>query len=116
MPEHKMITIDGVRYRSEDAHRAPRTRKQRVPSTAPVRETAQVEVEGVAYDPGAHNVDEVLAYLESADAEETERVLAAEAEGKARKTILDTRESAASVGDGGDKEGGGDGDSSGAAG
>lgn len=41
-----------------------------------------------AFDPGEHNAPEVLAYLESADEAERERVLAAEAAGKARKGIV----------------------------
>lgn len=40
-----------------------------------------------AFDPGEHGVPEVLAYLAEADAEERERVLAAEAAGKKRATI-----------------------------
>lgn len=42
-----------------------------------------------AYDPSEHSVDEVVAYLETADENEKERVLAAEAEGKARKGVLE---------------------------
>lgn len=49
---------------------------------------AQVEA-GVVFDPSAHSVDEVSAYLADADDAERERVLAAEAEGKARKTLLE---------------------------
>lgn len=42
-----------------------------------------------AYDPSEHNVDQVTEYLEGADDAERERVIAAEKDGKARKTILD---------------------------
>ncbi|GAA4911289.1 hypothetical protein [Streptomonospora salina] len=114
MPEHKMVTIGGVRYRSEDAHKAPRTRRERVPSTEPVRETRQVEVEGAPFDPTAHNVDEVLAYLKDAEPEEAERVYEAEAAGKSRTTVLNTRETG--TGSGSEEGDGDDGDSSGAAG
>jgi trigger factor len=41
-----------------------------------------------AYDPSAHTVDEVVAYLETASPEESEQVRAAEQAGKARKGIL----------------------------
>ncbi|MBL1100141.1 hypothetical protein [Streptomyces coffeae] len=41
-----------------------------------------------AFDPGEHSVDDVLAYLDTADEDETARVLDAEKNGKARKTIL----------------------------
>ncbi|MDP9800358.1 trigger factor [Arcanobacterium wilhelmae] len=40
------------------------------------------------FDPADHKVDEVLAYLESADDAEKARVIKAEEEGKGRKTIL----------------------------
>lgn len=40
------------------------------------------------FDPSAHKVSDVVAYLESADDAEKQRVLEAEKSGKARKTIL----------------------------
>lgn len=40
------------------------------------------------FDPAEHAAPQVLAYLESADLEEAERVLQAESDGKARTTIL----------------------------
>ncbi|MER5482923.1 hypothetical protein ABT024_06865 [Streptomyces sp. NPDC002812] len=42
-----------------------------------------------AFNPGAHNVPTVVAYLDEADDDERARVLAAEAAGKARATILE---------------------------
>lgn len=39
------------------------------------------------FDPSEHNVDDVNAYLKDADADERERVLKAEAEGKDRSTV-----------------------------
>lgn len=51
-------------------------------------ETEQGSGPADEFDPGEHSVDDVLAYLESVDEAETERVLAAEQAGKARKTIL----------------------------
>jgi hypothetical protein len=42
-----------------------------------------------AFDPSTATVDQVAEYLAGADAEERERVLAAEAEGKNRKGVLD---------------------------
>ena len=51
--------------------------------------------EGELFDPAAHTVDDVLAYLGLAEGgqhltpEELARVIAAESEGKARKTLLD---------------------------
>lgn len=44
------------------------------------------------YDPGAHRVAEVSAYLASADPAERARVIEAEAAGKARKTITEWSE------------------------
>lgn len=55
---------------------------------------AELKAEGdrflgvVAFDPGAHNVDEVAAYLADAPEAERARVLQAERDGKARVTIL----------------------------
>lgn len=40
------------------------------------------------FDPGKHTVEEVNEYLASASAEEKERVLAAEKDGRARSTIV----------------------------
>lgn len=40
------------------------------------------------FDPSEHTVEEVVEYLADADAEEKARVLAAEAAGKARKSLL----------------------------
>jgi hypothetical protein len=45
------------------------------------------------FDPADHTVDEVKAYLESADDDEVDRVLALEADGKARKGLLESDES-----------------------
>lgn len=54
---------------------------------------AEAEEEGEEpaeqFDPSAATVDEVLSYLDGADEEEVQRVLAAEAEGKNRKGIAD---------------------------
>lgn len=47
----------------------------------------QVE-EQKLFDPSEHDVKEVEAYLKDASEEEQKRVLAAEKEGKARKTLL----------------------------
>lgn len=46
------------------------------------------------FDPSAHNVDEVKAYLETADEAERARVLAAEETGKKRVSLLDNTEGA----------------------
>lgn len=40
------------------------------------------------FSPGEHSVEDVLAHLESAGLDEAERVIQAESDGKARKTIL----------------------------
>lgn len=64
------LTIDDVEYPA----------KTNVPTEAEVES-------GDAFDPGEHTVEEVQEYLENATDEERERVLAAEAEGKARKSL-----------------------------
>ncbi len=50
-------------------------------------EEAGVDVPGPAFDPSAHKVDEVLAYVDGAP-DDAERVRAAEAAGKSRATLL----------------------------
>lgn len=47
---------------------------------------------GEAFDPASHTAAEVEEYLASADDEERERVLAAERDGKARKSLLSDSE------------------------
>ncbi|MFE6079977.1 hypothetical protein [Streptomyces virginiae] len=44
--------------------------------------------DGALFDPGEHNVSDVLAHLAQADDDERARVLAAEEAGEARATIL----------------------------
>lgn len=65
-----------------------------------VADTVPADVD--VFDPGAHTVAEVLDYVE-ANPDERDAVLAAEAEGKARKGILEPL----SVDDDNDDEGGG---------
>lgn len=65
------LTIDGIEY----------------PAKADVPTEAEVETGG-AYDPGEHTVEEVQEYLANATDDERARVLAAEAEGKARKSLV----------------------------
>lgn len=104
MPEHKMVVIDGIRYRPEDAPRRP------APAPAPTQDPvvttptpgSAVTVQAEAFDPAGHTVDEVLAHLGEADDAERERVLAAEKDGKARKGVLEAPAAAPSAGgDGG---------------
>lgn len=52
------------------------------------------------FTPSERGVREVLAHLKQADEDERERVLTAEREGKARRTILDQYEQAGGDGDG----------------
>ncbi|MFJ2702980.1 hypothetical protein ACIO3R_07245 [Streptomyces sp. NPDC087428] len=86
MPAHKMIAVDGIRYRPEDAPRAHARPAADGPlSMAQAEPAAPVAV----FDPAAHDVPAVLAHLADADEDETQRVLAAEAAGKNRKTILE---------------------------
>ena len=49
--------------------------------------TAAASTDPEAYDPGAHNVAEVIEYLDQATDAERDRVLAAEAAGQDRKGI-----------------------------
>lgn len=52
------------------------------------QERVLAEVSPAEYDPKAHTVDEVVAYLESASPEERERVQLAEAAGRGRTGII----------------------------
>lgn len=52
-------------------------------------EPEEQEVEEGQFDPSEHSVAKVEEYLESADADERKRVLAAERDGKARKSLVD---------------------------
>ncbi|MDO5026155.1 MAG: trigger factor [Trueperella sp.] len=61
-------------------------KKSAKPAKAAAKESAKES--DAEFDPSAHKVDEVIAYVESADEAEKQRVLAAEKAGKARKTIL----------------------------
>ncbi|MEV7959307.1 hypothetical protein ACIO6T_41385 [Streptomyces sp. NPDC087532] len=86
MPAHKMLTIDGIRYRPEDAARA---RARQAPTGPLGMAQAEPRTPAEVFDPSEHDVPAVLAYLAEADEDETARVLAAEAAGKNRKTILE---------------------------
>ncbi|WP_112490889.1 hypothetical protein [Streptomyces bacillaris] len=102
MPEHKMITIDGIRVRSDDAARyrartapteggqaPPLTQAQADPRT---QETPETTPDPEAFDPAEHTVLQVIAHLAEADEEETARVLDAEASGEKRKGLLERRD------------------------
>lgn len=94
MPEHKMITIDGVRVRPEDVNRY---RARTAAGTGPLTQAhAEPTAPPAGFSPGAQGVgvDDVVEYLATADEAETERVLDAEAAegGKQRKSLLDQRE------------------------
>lgn len=61
-----------------------------------VEDAEVAELEG-PFDPGEHSVTDVMFYLAEVDADEAERVLAAEEVGKARKGVLVARETLASL-------------------
>ncbi|WP_086746198.1 hypothetical protein [Streptomyces scabiei] len=121
MPAHKMVTIDGIRVRAEDEDRyrartgagaGPLTRALAEPakseepvdadesaeSDAPEEAVESEESEEPAsqqlFDPSEHDAPSVLAHLATADETESARVLAAEAAGKNRKTIMGKEHSA----------------------
>ncbi|MGW0642378.1 hypothetical protein [Streptomyces badius] len=102
MPEHKMITIDGIRVRSDDAARyrartapaaggqaPPLTQAQADPRT---QEKGEDPEGGGGFDPAEHTVLQVIAHLAEADEDETARVLDAEASGEKRKGLLERRD------------------------
>ncbi|MEU4920186.1 hypothetical protein AB0G29_12605 [Streptomyces parvus] len=104
MPEHKMQTIDGVRYRPEDVERA-RARQRAAQAGAltvadahlPGSKTTDDPGDqgdgdtGDGFDPAEHNILQVLAHLAEADEDETARVLDLEAKGEARKGLTERR-------------------------
>ncbi|MFD7319232.1 hypothetical protein [Streptomyces sp. NPDC059883] len=95
MPEHKMITIDGVRVRPEDvaAYRA-RTGAGAGPlTTAHAQQRKIPETETDPFDPAGHDLLGVMAHLAEADEAETVRVLDVEAaSSKPRKGLVDRRD------------------------
>ncbi|MBM4497537.1 hypothetical protein MWT96_20785 [Prescottella equi] len=87
----------GPKVVSPEVHATPEqvVRPGKVSGDAKVQDKAEsdhaaevLQGEPIAFDPTGHDVDEVNAYLDGADAAERERVLQAEADGKARKGIL----------------------------
>ncbi|MFE9920462.1 hypothetical protein ACFYQA_02410 [Streptomyces sp. NPDC005774] len=98
MPEHKMITIDGIRVRAEDAARyrartAPPACGQAPPLTqAQADPRTQGKQEQDGFDPAEHTVLQVIAHLAETDEDETARVLDIEAQGEKRKSLLERRE------------------------
>jgi hypothetical protein len=82
-PDTAPLAGSGDESSGEDAVEAPPAAVgDAVPGESPAQEEAG------EYDPSQHSVDEVQDYLASADDAERDRVLAAERDGKARKTIL----------------------------
>lgn len=70
---------------------AKKTSAKKEASEKPAKEakdSAKKAEEAADFDPAAHKVDEVLAYLQTASAEEKLRVIEAEKSGKARKGVL----------------------------
>lgn len=102
MPEHKMITIDGIRVRADEADRyQARTAPAPAGGQAPPLTAAQADPRtqpdpqpqgGGEFDPAEHTVLQVIAHLAEADEEETARVLDAEAASEKRKGLLERRE------------------------
>ncbi|MFG3140764.1 hypothetical protein ACGFZA_31735 [Streptomyces sp. NPDC048211] len=102
MPEHKMITIDGIRVRADEASRyrartAPPAGGQASPLTAahadPRTQEKEPPADPDAFDPGEHTVLQVIAHLAEADEQETARILDAEAGAKdPRKGLVERRD------------------------
>jgi len=80
----KELVGDGEQVAEQVAEQGNAQAEQPVP---PSEETG-----AEAFDPSKHTVEEVEAYLATADEAERERVIAAEAEGKARKSIANLAE------------------------
>jgi hypothetical protein len=72
----------------EQATAAPGETRILTPPAAGTGAQEDRRTSGKPFDPGEHNAPEVLEYLQDADEDERERVLAAEAAGRKRKGIL----------------------------
>lgn len=104
MPEHKMITIDGVRVRADEAARyrartspAAPAGGQAPPLTAAQADPRTQEPKAPGgpdpFDPAEHTVLQVIAHLAEADEDETARVLDAEAQAKEpRKGLMERQD------------------------
>ncbi|HET9381320.1 MAG TPA: hypothetical protein VFP69_10875 [Streptomyces sp.] len=99
MPEHKMITIDGIRVRAEDETRYRARTGVAAGGQAPPLTRAQADPRpqqdgpgDEGFDPADHTVLQVIAHLAEADEEETARVLDSEAGGEKRKGLLERRD------------------------
>lgn len=102
MPEHKMVTIDGIRVRSDEAARyrartAPSAGGQAPPLTQAqadprAQEKSEETEEGGGFDPAEHTILQVMAHLAEADEDETARILDLEAKAeKPRAGLIDRR-------------------------
>jgi hypothetical protein len=111
MPTHKMLTINGIRVRPEDAHRYRQTPDPEPAPAAPAAD-GSAAVPADPFDPSAATAEQVLTYLGTVGAAEAARVLDAEAAGKNRVGITSKRApllAAAADRDEDGGEGGGDG-------
>lgn len=82
VPEFTAKPAKKAPAKAAKAERADKAEKKAKKAEAPAAENAG------AFDPAEHKVDEVLAYVEGADDAEKARVLEAEKNGKARKTLI----------------------------
>lgn len=104
MTEHKMQTIDGIRYRPEDVKRA----RARADAQAGALTVADARLPGSSkdadpgdqddlggdtdgFDPAEHTILQVMAHLAEADEAETTRVLDLEEQAEARKGLTERR-------------------------
>lgn len=102
MPDHKMLTINGIRVRADEASRyrartTPPAGGQAPPLTAAqadprTQENEQEQGDPGAFDPADHTVLQVIAHLADADEDETARVLDVEAGGEKRKSLVERRD------------------------
>ncbi|MFF7012226.1 hypothetical protein ACFY9Y_22120 [Streptomyces fimicarius] len=105
MPEHKMQTIDGIRYRPEDVARArARAGAQAAaltvadahlpgskPTDGPGDQGDGGEEDTGGFNPAEHTILQVMAHLAEADENETARVLDLEEKTEARKGLTERR-------------------------
>lgn len=93
-PEQIEVELpNGTKVKVGKAQAARYGKRSAVPAQDPEIDSPEppadpVDPNATAYDPGQHNVDDVLSYLADADDAERARVLKLEREGKQRQTLI----------------------------
>lgn len=85
-------TVGDSAVLGQDFDKAAQDERQGLTDSEAEADKNAAEARADLFDPSEHTVEEVKDYLDGADEDERERVLAAEADGKGRKTLLPDEE------------------------